>query len=99
METAKSGWNRGWEKKEERWERGGEEGWKRGGLAGAVVLLIGAFRRHSSRQIAGLDIMTKKADIRSLRCATDTLVKFRFTVKRVKIVVDRPCTFEYVFRP
>ena len=30
------------------------------GLGEAVVLLIGAFRRHFSWQIAGLDIMTKK---------------------------------------
>lgn len=68
----------------------GEEKKRKGTLTEAVVLLIGAFRRHSSWQIAGcLDIMTKKTDICFVRCVTDTLVKSRFIVKWVRIVAER----------
>lgn len=88
METAKSGCNEK-RKKERGLEREGEEKKRKGTLTEAVVLLIGAFRRHSSWQIAGcLDIMTKKTDICFVRCVTDTLVKSRFIVKWVRIVAE-----------
>lgn len=87
METAKSDCNEK-RKKERGLQRGGKK--RKGTLTEAVVLLIGAFRRHSSWQIAGcLDIMTKKTDICFVRCVTDTLVKSRFIVKWVRIVAER----------